>query len=193
MFIRRESFKQFLTLYPTVSTIIALNTLFFLLTHLSFDFITKYMLGINLYIKEGELWRLVTPIFLHNSLTHFIFNSFSTLIFGPAIEQLLKPLRFGLFYLLCGVGANIITYLTKPLSYAHLGASGAIFGFLGFFIYLIIYRKYVLSRQDTQLIKVMTIIAFFMTFMQSNINVTAHLSGFMIGFLLTPILMKRRS
>jgi len=194
MFIRRESCYQFIRMYPVVTSILALNTIVFLLVNLPLipsNYIITSMLGINLYIKEGELWRLITPIFLHSSFTHFLFNAFTIVIFGPAVELLLKPLRFSLFYLLCGVSGNIVTYMVKPLTYSHLGASGAIFGFLGFFIYCLLYRKYILTYQESQMIKALTIIALIMTFLQTNINVTAHLTGFIIGFLITPLFLRK--
>lgn len=194
MFVRREGFHQFIQMYPVVTSIIVLNTILFLLVNLPFvpsHYIINNLLGINLYIKEGEIWRLITPIFLHSSFTHFLFNTFTIVIFGPAVELLLKPLRFSFFYLLCGIGSNILTFMIKPLTYSHLGASGAIFGLLGFFIYCLLYHKYILTHQESQMIKVFTIIALAITFLQANINITAHLTGFTIGFFITPLLLRK--
>lgn len=193
MFIRRENFTDFIRLYPIVTAIICINTIIFIFAHLPFAQVSnlfEHLIGVNLYIKEGQLWRLITPIFLHSALTHFIFNTFAILIFGPAIEQFLKSFKFFLFYLICGIGANIITYFLKPLTYSHLGASGAIFGFLGFYLYLIFYEKHLVSKQDSQMIKTLTFIAFLMSFIQSNVNISAHLSGYIIGFILAKFLSK---
>ena len=193
MFIRRESFKQFIQLYPITSAILLINSIIFTLIKLPFiphSIIIENLIGINLYVKEGELWRLVTPIFLHNSPGHFIFNSFALLLFGPAIEQMLKHVRFLLLYSISGIGANILTYLFYPLTYAHLGASGAIFGLIGFYLYLTIFQSHILSRQDAQMIKVMSAFALIMTFLQTNVNVMAHIGGCTIGFLLAFLLYK---
>ena len=194
MFVRKESVSQFIKMYPVITIILIANTCLFLIIHLPFipsHQLFHNMLGTNLYIKEGEMWRLLTSIFLHGSFSHFIFNTFTIILFGPAIELLLKSLHFSFFYLLCGVGANIATYFVKPLTYSHLGASGAIFGLLGFFCYCLFYRKYLFTYQESQMIKVLTIIALLMTFLQSNINVTAHISGLLIGFFITPLLWKK--
>ena len=193
MFIRRESFQQFIKLYPGVTLILAINSLILIAVKLPLaysDTIMEYMLGINVYIKEGQLWRLITPIFLHSTLFHFIFNSFALLLFGPAIEQMLRTTRFISFYILCGIGANIITYLILPPTYAHLGASGAIYGLIGFYLYLVFYQTQLLSRQDAQMIKGLAAFALIMTFLQPNVNVTAHIGGALIGFLLAPIFIK---
>ncbi|MGM9923020.1 MAG: rhomboid family intramembrane serine protease [Bacillus sp. (in: firmicutes)] len=196
MFARRETFNQFIKMYPVVTTILTINTLLFLAVHMPFfsgDALLEKLIGVNLYIKEGQLWRLATPLFLHSAFTHFVFNTFTLLIFGPAIEQMLRPIRFSLFYLACGIGANIIVYLCKPLTYSHLGASGAIFGFLGFYLYLVIFKAHILSRQDAQMIKVMTAIAFIMSLIQPNINILAHVSGFAIGFLTASFFIRKET
>lgn len=193
MFIRRESFQQFIKLYPGVTLILALNSLILMAVKWPLapnNMILEYMLGINIYIKEGQLWRLITPVFLHSALFHFIFNSFALLLFGPAIEQMVRTTRFLIFYTLSGIGANIMTYLIMPPTYAHLGASGAIFGLIGFYLYLLVYQTQLLSRQDAQMIKGLALFALIMTFLQPDVNVIAHIGGALVGFLLAPLFMK---
>src|SRR5262245_32580899 len=38
-----------------------------------------YGAKINPYIREGQLWRLITPVFLHGSPTHIFFNMYALL------------------------------------------------------------------------------------------------------------------
>ncbi len=190
MFIRRESFNDFVRLYPVSFCLLCLNGFLFLIVQLPFpdNPIMGSTIGFNLLIQEGEYWRLLTPVFLHTSPTHFIFNSFALLLFAPAVEMRLRPSRFLLLYLLCGIGANAATYFIMPLSYAHMGASGAIFGCLGFLLYLVFFNKHTISRQDANMIQVMSLFALLGSFLHPNVNLTAHLSGFIIGFLLAFVL-----
>src|SRR5690606_36200319 len=37
-------------------------------------------------VREGQLWRLLTPIFLHLSIWHLLFNMYWTVVFGSLIE-----------------------------------------------------------------------------------------------------------
>ncbi|MGN1401917.1 MAG: rhomboid family intramembrane serine protease [Bacillus sp. (in: firmicutes)] len=186
MFVRNERFNDFIRLYPAVTAVLAINTLLFLFVRLPLlpdGSMLQYVIGVNLYIKDGEIWRLITPIFVHMSFTHFIMNMFAVLIFGPAIEQALKPARFILFFLFCGIGANIITYFLKPLTYAHLGASGAIFGLLGFYLFYMIRHKGWMAARDRKMILMFTFCAFALSLIQPHVNMLAHAGGYFIGFL----------
>jgi rhomboid protease GluP len=195
MFIRTESFHEFIRMYPAVTIIISINSMIFLLTNVPFwedRHWFESMAGVNLFIADGEYWRLITPIFLHGSFSHILFNSFSTIIFAPALEKLFGSIKMTSFYLLAGVAANILTFWLMPLKYVHVGASGAIFGLLGCYLYLVIIRKDLLTRQNSQTILTLTIIGVIMTFIQPQINVIGHLGGLVSGFILAPLFLRFR-
>lgn len=141
----------------------------------------------NLYIMEGEVWRLITPTFMHSGFSHMLFNSFSLILFGPALERMLGSGRFLFIYLFSGFAANVATLIFEPLTYTHVGSSGAIFGLFGYYIAIIIFRKRMMSQQNTQIILVLCAVSLIMTFLQPNINVVAHLFGLLGGFLVGAI------
>ena len=186
MFTRTESLRDFIRLYPVISIIITIHILLYLLTALPIlpsRFIFELLSGVNLYIVNGDYWRLVTPIFMHAGFAHMLFNSFSLVLFAPALEQLLGKTKFILLYLFTGIAANIATLILEPPTYTHVGSSGAIFGLFGFYISIIMFRKAMMSRENSQTIMTIAIIAVIMTFVQSNINITAHIFGMLAGFL----------
>ncbi|MEH7249956.1 rhomboid family intramembrane serine protease [Neobacillus niacini] len=187
MFTRTESFREFIRFYPVISIIIAIHFLLYLFTALpifpNFWFKATFS-GVNLYIMEGEYWRLITPIFMHGGFAHVLFNSFSLVLFGPALESLLGKGRFILVYLVSGILANVATLMLEPLTYVHVGSSGAIFGLFGYYISIILFRKHMLSQQNSQLILTICALSLIMTFIQPNINITAHIFGVLAGFLL---------
>ena len=187
MFIRNESFKQFIHYYPVISIIVGINIILYLFTTLPIFprlWLLEQLSGVNLSIMEGELWRLVTPIFIHNGFSHILFNSFSLILFGPELERLIRPFRFTLVYLVTGISANVATLFLEPLTYTHVGASGAIFGLFGFYMSIIAFRKYAFSKENSQLLITITVISIIMTFLQPNINIIGHLFGFLSGFLI---------
>lgn len=190
MFTRTESFREFIRFYPIVSIIIAIHLILYLLTALpifpNFWFKATFS-GVNLYVTEGEYWRLVTPIFMHGGFTHVLFNSFSLVLFAPALERLLGKGKFILVYLVSGILANVATLLLEPLTYVHVGSSGAIFGLFGYYISIILFRKHMLSQQNSQIILIICALSLIMTFIQPNINITAHIFGLLGGLLLGAI------
>lgn len=187
MFIRTESFQQYVRYFPAVTFFIFLMMIIFVLGLYPLLPIMQYGTGINLYISEGQWWRLFTPIFLHQSFTHLLFNGFSLAIFGPTLEKYLGSFKFVLFFLATGFIANIATFFLKPLTYIHVGASGALFGILGFFLYIALYRKNDLSATEMNTIYTLTGIAVIMTFIQPNINIVGHISGLLAGLALAPV------
>jgi rhomboid protease GluP len=194
MFIRTESFSQFLRLYPIISLIAFIHTLLFLLSFIPFFphmLVFESLAGVNLYIQQGEWWRLITPMFVHLGFAHILFNTFSLILFGPPLERYLGKVKFLLFYLVCGIAANIATYFIQPLTYSHVGASGAIFGLFGYYLALISVRHTLLTKENKQIILPIIIIGFAMTFLQSGINVTAHIFGMIAGFLIGRIGFKK--
>ena len=185
MFSRTESFSQYIRLYPVVTFFLAVNILIYVVTLLPFigDPVFEAGVGVNYLISDGEWWRLVTPMFLHGGIMHLLFNMFSLFIFGPELEKIAGKARFLTIYLLSGMFANIATFFLQPPEYASVGASGAIFGILGAFGALVYYTKRILP-QLRQIILPIIVVSIVMTFIQSNINTTAHIAGLAVGFLI---------
>ena len=195
MFTRTESFQQFIRFYPGVSLLTAVCITLYILT--SFPLIPSRDLftllsGFNLYIAEGQYWRLVTPIFIHSGFSHLLFNCFSLIIIGPGLENIVGTFRFTVLFLLSGIFANILTFFAEPLMYAHVGASGSIYGLFGCFAYIVFFRKDLISPQNSQVVLALIIIGLVMSFFQSSINITGHLGGLITGFALARLLVNNR-
>ncbi|WP_453992218.1 rhomboid family intramembrane serine protease [Bacillus nitroreducens] len=196
MFIRTESFRQFLRFYPIISIIIAIHIFLWLLIFLSLPFGTtllQHMIGFNFLISEGEYWRLLTPIFVHGGFGHMLFNSFSLVLFGPALERMLGKFKFIVAYLATGMIANLATFYIEPLDFAHVGSSGAIFGLFGIYLYMVLFRKDLISQMNSQLIMTIVIIGLVMTFINSNVNIVAHIFGFLAGAVIAPLFLPKTS
>ncbi|WP_194841354.1 rhomboid family intramembrane serine protease [Salinibacillus xinjiangensis] len=187
MFVRTESFQEFIRFYPVVSVIVAINLgLWFFTDFLPIPFleaIRSFGLAQNgLIYYDQEYWRLFTAIFFHFGLMHAVFNSFSLVLFGPGLERMLGKLKFILLYVVSGLVGNLVTLWLGSEILTHAGASGAVFGLFGAYLFIVLYRKHLLDYQSTQMIVVIMIFAFIMTFMRANINIYAHIFGFMGGF-----------
>ncbi|MFB4161414.1 rhomboid family intramembrane serine protease [Geomicrobium sp. JSM 1781026] len=201
MFVRNENFYTFRRNYPIVTILIAIHIILYAFTFLGNLGIFPpgqwlYVLGVgwNVAIAAGEWWRLITPVFLHVDLFHMLFNSFALFLFGPPIEKMVGKYRFVLFYLLTAVIANIVTFYLQPLGYRHVGASGAIYGLLGMYVYMMIFRKELIDAASRQIVTVMVVIGIIMTFLNPRINILAHIIGLVAGMAIAaPFLRKAKN
>ncbi|GGL52945.1 rhomboid family intramembrane serine protease [Sporolactobacillus putidus] len=197
MFIRNEPFKFFLKQYPVTSLILAVDIAVYLMLLITGTWKTapffayqifQSLVGSNAAIMQGAWWELITPIFLHITFSHILFNAFSILIFAPALEAMLGRWRFLIAFLGTGIISNVAALFLESPGFSHYGASAAVFGLLGIYLYLTIFRGYLVSRQDRMVIIVMIIIGMISSFADPNVDVLGHFTGFLSGFLLGPVL-----
>jgi membrane associated rhomboid family serine protease len=87
-------------------------------------------------IPEGLTSGLLS-MFLHGGWGHFLGNMLFLWVFGDNVEDRLGHFRYLLFYLLTGYAATIAHAWSSPLSAVPaIGASGAISGVLGAYLFL---------------------------------------------------------
>jgi len=81
---------------------------------------------------------LVSSMFMHGDWLHLGFNMLYLWIFGDNIEHILGTRRFIWFYLLTGIIGGLAQVAIEPNSWLPMiGASGAISGILGAYLFLL--------------------------------------------------------
>lgn len=127
---------------PLTMTIAAICAIIFLLTNAGRD-LTGIMADLQFgppgmvvgtavkLIFSGEFWRLVTPIFVHLSVAHLIFNMMALFYLASPIERSQGTPRLGLLTLLLAVVSNVAqVWWTQRVEFG--GLSGVIYGYLGY-------------------------------------------------------------
>lgn len=136
-------------------------------------------------IADGEVWRLVTAMFLHAGLLHIGFNAYALWSFGQLVEQRFGTPWFVGIYLGAGLVASVASYGLGPANAVGVGASGAIFGVFGAFVAYNYRRRHLVQaaaalRWAMSLILMNTLLAFLIP----GIDWRAHVGGAIGGFLL---------
>ncbi|HIO41840.1 MAG TPA: rhomboid family intramembrane serine protease [Aquifex sp.] len=84
-------------------------------------------------------WTLITYMFIHGGWMHILGNMLYQWVFGDNVEDRQGHIKYLLFYLLSGIGAALIqafvTYSFGNPEVPLIGASGAISGVLGAYMY----------------------------------------------------------
>lgn len=152
------------------------------------------------YSPRFEVWQLVTHVFMHGSVPHLAFNMLALWSFGRVLEQVWGGQRFLTFYLICGVGAAVISQLIDvyvlrtPYMGSMVGASGAIYGVLvafamlfpNFKVMLIFIPVPIAAKYFIPVLLLIDLSAGItgVSIFGQNIAHFAHIGGAVMGFLL---------
>jgi len=145
-------------------------------------------------LSSGQYWRLLTPIFLHFSWLHYIFNGLIIWEIGRRIEIAKGSLHLILMILIVGILSNFAQYLTQTYTIFG-GLSGVVYGVIG---YIAIYQRFivhpVLQFNEAAivffivwlLLGVFGIIDFFIA---GSIANAAHIAGLVFGAMIGLVVM----
>lgn len=162
------------------------------------------------FLLTPNILPLFTSIFLHAGLWHLAGNSLFLWIFADNVEDRLGHFNFLLFYVMCGIFANLVHMLFYIKSdIPTVGASGAIAGVLGAYFLMFPYARVLTLIPFFFFWQMVEIPAFFflgfwfiyqfllgissLSFPGSGgIAFWAHIGGFVGGMFLLKIFKKRR-
>jgi rhomboid protease GluP len=130
-------------------------------------------------ILSGQIWRLVTANYLHGGIIHLLFNCYALVSLGPLIEDSFGGRKLFLIYSVTGVAAFATSALFRPDTLS-IGASGALFGIMGFAIVFGRFRSGSSGRAIAdQLMRYLIFMV--LLFLVPGIDNAAHIGGLLSG------------
>ncbi|EPJ54678.1 MAG: hypothetical protein OFPI_05820 [Osedax symbiont Rs2] len=162
-----------------------------LLSITDFDYVGGYN-SLNQSLESMQLWRFISPIFMHFSIIHLIFNGLWIWVIGTVIEQQQKSLVLLGIVIFSAISSNIVQYLV----------SGPYFGGLSGVVYALISYAWLWDKMTEKKLLVVSnaLMGFMVVFLVlgysglltrlglGDIANTAHLSGLVAGLIAAVVL-----
>ena len=174
-------------------TLIIVNILYFLWlefcgsTENAWFMVEHGAMYVPLIVKHGEYYRLLTSVFMHFGISHLVNNMIIQFVLGDNLERALGRIKYLVFYLVCGVGANVFSMIVSINDYepaVSAGASGAIFGVIGGLLYAVIRNRGQLEDLSTRQLTMLVVCSLYFGFTSTGVDNAAHIGGLVLGFLL---------
>ncbi len=149
--------------------------------------LTNWLAQANWLILAGDWWRIFTAALLHGSFLHIGFNMYALYLFGPRMEQQVGSPSFAALYIAAAGAGGLASYLLGPLDQVSIGASGAIFGLFGAWIFVAWKMRHTPGGRSmfTQLFVLLAINV--VISLAPGIDGLAHLGGFVAGIVIAAL------
>lgn len=177
--------------YVSAALVVA-NVILFIICTFTGDLL--YNMGeleLQSIISRGEYGRILWSMFLHGDMNHIVNNMVILFFLGAMIEKEIGHFRYGLFYLLSGIGGNLTSLAYKIAMgeiAASIGASGAVFGLDGLLLALVLFSGRKMENVTLPRVFLMIGYSLYSGFTGPNIDNAAHVGGLVTGFLLGTIM-----
>ena len=189
MFTRDRILPSYGRIGPLTGTLIGISVAVTLVSGFGGDptlirylLISQYLGNGLLEVSHGQVWRLLTPIFVHFGILHILFNMLWLKDLGSMIERVHGPWRTGALIATIAVASNLGQFLMSGPLFG--GMSGVVYGLLG---YAWIRGKY--DSASGLFVHPQTVVMMIIWFVlclagiMGNVANTAHGVGFAIGII----------
>jgi len=157
-------------------------------------------------VRQGTYYTFLTSIFLHGGILHLTGNMLYLYVFGDNVEDLCGHVPYLTFYLICGFAGSLLHLVSDwGSTIPSIGASGAISGLLGAYVYLfpsVRIRTAVTFGIFVRLVRLpaYVLIGFWFLYQlvlgllatDASVAYWAHVGGFVAGLGLARVLARRR-
>ena len=176
--------------------IVTVNIVLFLLCLFVGDGLyDKGMLYPKAVLEQGTWYQLFTCMFLHGDQYHIFGNMILLFLLGNKVETYIGHIKYFLLYVLSGIAGNLLSLFysyTIQDFVPSLGASGAVYGVVGIFLFILILNKG--KVEDITIGRYVFVFAYslYLGFRSTNVDNMAHVGGLLAGFLLGIILYRKK-
>ncbi|MBD3320570.1 MAG: rhomboid family intramembrane serine protease [Chitinivibrionales bacterium] len=163
--------------------------------------------GLACVLDGSSSWLTIfSSMFMHGGWFHLVGNMWFLSVFGDNVEDVMGPVKFIMFYLLCGTAAAAVQVLSNPSSALPMvGASGAIGGVMGAYailfprapVHMLVFFGFFITRIIVPAFFMLgywfflQFIGVFFSFGTGGVAFWAHIGGFVAGIATIKLFCKR--
>ena len=181
-------------LYTISTYIVIINIIYFLVLELSgASASVEGMLSFgaaraDLIFFDHQYFRLLSAMFMHFDIMHISGNMLVLFLLGERLEHVIGKLNFIVLYMFSGIFSSVFSciydiYVNDMVVSAGVGVIGAL-------IYILVINKTRVEGLDLRSMIFMTVLMLYYGFSSSNVDNIAHISGGLIGFVLSMALYR---
>lgn len=163
--------------------LIVLNVLIYFLMMFNYETFIQNLCNHFVFLQKGEIWRLVSSMFLHGDVIHLMSNMLALYMVGPMVEKYYGKSKYAIIYFGSGIIGNLLSAVLG--NYFGIGASGAIFGLFGALMYFGYKYRATLDGFLRSGIVPVVVLNLILSIMVPNIDFYGHIGGLLGGILLT--------
>jgi len=176
------------TLPKVTSALVLINVIVFVICTLTGSLLyNKGAVGLKLIEGPGDVYRIITSMFLHMGVTHIFSNMLLLFFLGNEVEKEVGTILYAIMYFAAGIVATIAVFIEEIVTDKDMvvvGASGAIFGLLGVLFALVLFKRVTKETMSPGRVFMVIILSIHNGFTQANVANTAHIGGLIAGFIL---------
>jgi len=188
--------------------LVAINIIAYIITHYTSLFGTpeemfqKGAFSWYYVVENHEYYRFITSMFMHADFSHIFGNMLVLFFLGTNLERAVGKLKYLFIYFGAGILAGIASFgYNMWMEYGAksiydttfgIGASGAIFGVVGALLFIILIHRGYHDGISASQVLIFTGINIYNGVIDRQIDQSAHVGGFIAGFILAAIVYRRQ-
>lgn len=163
--------------------LILINVFVYFLMMFNYESFVQNLGNHFVYLQRGEVWRLITSMFLHGDVIHLMSNMLALYMVGPMIEKYYGKGKYAIIYFVSGIIGNLLSAVLGD--YFGIGASGAIFGLFGALMYFGYKYRATLDGFLRSGIVPVIVLNLILSVIVPGIDFYGHIGGLLGGVLIT--------
>lgn len=151
-------------------------------------------------VLAGDWYRVFTALFLHADVTHIAGNMLMLFLMGNVVEKEMGHIKYFILYFGSGLFGSFASLYLQSIHFMRgenyagsIGASGAIFGIMGGFLWILLLNHGRASNMSFVRVLFLVCYSLFGGLTETRIDNAAHVGGLFAGILIAILIYRKKT